>query len=79
MNISTYFERAVRAGEAGYYSERERGTIDVWHDSQRWVYRRPVGASVREVRAAILAAFEQDSGSPMRISGRFPSYTVESL
>ena len=68
-----------RAGTSGYYAERARGTIDVWHDSKRYVYKRPnPDVPVRMVKADILAAFESDGRCTMRISGRYPSYTIES-
>lgn len=68
-----------RAGSFGYSAERQRGTIDVWHDSKRYIYRKPDrDVPVRMVKADILAAFESDSRCTMRISGKFPSYTIES-
>ena len=68
-----------RAGSFGYYAERQRGTIDVWSDSKRYVYRKPnPDVPVLMVKHDILAAFEAN-GTPHRITGRFPSYTIESI
>lgn len=68
-----------RAGSSGYYADRKRGTIDVWHDSKRYIYRKPdADVPTRMVKREILAAFESDGRCTMRISGRFPSYRIES-
>lgn len=68
-----------RAGTSGYYAQRQRGTIDVWHDSKRYIYKKPNrDVPARMVKSDILAAFESDGRCMMRISGRFPSYTIES-
>ena len=68
-----------RAGTSGYYADRLRGTIDVWHDGKRYIYRKPDSdVPTRMVKREILAAFESDGRCTMRISGRFPSYRIES-
>ena len=61
--------KTSRAGEYGYIEDRARGTCDVWHDSKRYVYRRP--RSVKAFKTAILAAFGNAT-----IAGRYPDYTV---
>lgn len=77
MKVSTYFKGHYRAGEYGYYN-RERGTIDVFYDSQKWVYERPKYNTLREFKAALISAFEQDdrSGESFRIAGSYPQYTL---
>jgi hypothetical protein len=30
----------TKAGNSNYYADRKRGTVDVWHDSQRWVFKQ---------------------------------------
>ena len=80
MNANYLFVHVAthRAGNSGYYAKRQRGTIDVWHDSKRYIYRKPNrDVPARMVKADILAAFESDSRSTMRISGKFPSYQIE--
>lgn len=66
-----------RAGSANYYAEHQRGTIDIWHDSQRWVYRHgPTG--LREFRQEILRAFSHpNNGEDVRMTGSYPSYKVD--
>ena len=61
--------KTIRAGECGYVEYRARGTCDVWHDSKRYVYRRP--RSVKAFKIAILAAFGNAT-----IAGRYPDYIV---
>jgi len=43
------------------------------------MYSQPRGVSARTVRAAILSAWEQGSRGEYRITGRWPSYRVESV
>jgi len=78
---STYlfiYVATYRAGTSGYHAERQRGTIDVWHDSKRYVYRKP-NADVpnRMVKRDIVSAFEENGSKIVKISGRFPSYHIE--
>jgi len=61
--------KTIRAGDYGYTQDRARGTCDVWHDSKRYVYRRP--RSVKAFKTAILAAFKNAT-----IAGRYPDYTI---
>ena len=37
-NLSLYFIEQYRNGEPGYYAPRQRGTIDVFEDSKRYIY-----------------------------------------
>lgn len=68
-----------RAGTNGYTAARQRGTIDVWHDQKRYIYRKPdVDVPTKMVKKDILAAFEA-FGTCCKISGRFPSYTIETI
>lgn len=79
-DIGYYHIATHKAGEIGYNVPRERGTLDVWYDNKRWVYDQPTkdGYSVRQIKSAIVSAWE-DIGTPMKISGTWPSYTVESV
>jgi hypothetical protein len=66
-----------RAGSANYYAAHQRGTIDIWHDSQRWVYRHGP-TKLRAFKLDIIGAFSNPRcGEDVRISGRYPSYTVD--
>jgi hypothetical protein len=60
-----------RAGAPGYVADHQRGTVDVWHDQKRYIYRR---ATARAARAFIAHAWQQEY---ITITGRYPSYTVE--
>ena len=64
--------KTSRAGEYGYIEDRARGTCDVWHDSKRYVYRRP--RSIKAFKRAILAAF--GCHGTATIEGRYPDYIV---
>lgn len=71
-----YHIKTSRAGEPGYYAIRERGTVDVWHDSKRYVYRASL-IELRDFKANILSAF--GTRCEAKISGAWPSYTVETF
>ena len=66
IHIITY-----RAGQPGYIVDRQRGTVDIWHDQKRYVYK---SASPGAARAFIEHAWQQEC---IKITGRYPSYTVE--
>lgn len=73
LHIATH-----RAGSADYYSPRARGTVEVVHDSKRYVYRQPqtIGCTVGQFRAALIAGFGS-RGQTVHIAGRFPSYRID--
>lgn len=60
-----------RAGAPGYYEDRQRGTIDIWHDQKRYVYRL---CSATEVRQFIRNAWQHEN---VRIIGVYPTYRLE--
>lgn len=66
---------SFRAGEAGYYREHARATVDVWHDSRRYVYRRP--SDLKEFKCELAEAFSGRLRPPCRVVGAYPSYTIE--
>ncbi len=68
-HIKTY-----KAGEHGYYSAHARGTVDVWYDSKRYVYRKPY-QPVKVFKRELLAAF----GLFSKISGQYPNYKIETF
>lgn len=70
-HIKTY-----RAGESGYYDERERGTVDVWHDSKRYVYAKPY-QGIKAFKCELLYAFGIASRCNAKITGSYPSYTID--
>jgi|TARA_R110000822_G_scaffold9542_3_gene36849 hypothetical protein len=65
MHIITY-----RAGQPGYIDAHQRGTVDIWHDQKRYVYR---SATAKQARAFIWRRWGN-----ITITGRYPSYTLES-
>lgn len=65
--------KTSKAGSFDYQTERMRGTVDVWHDSSRYVYRKP--RSLKAFKREILAAFGDRCMA--KIEGKYPSYTVE--
>ncbi len=67
----------VRAGEAGYSDPLPRGHAEVTHDQKRYIYnlrgiRRPA-----EFRAWVRRTWIDASSNDRRLTGRYPSYTVE--
>lgn len=67
--------KTSKAGSFDYQAERERGTVDVWHDSSRYVYRKP--RNLKAFKREILAAFGDRCEA--RIAGRYPSYEVKTF
>ena len=65
IHIITY-----RAGQPGYIVDHQRGTVDVWHDQKRYVYR---SATAKQARSFIRRGWDNSI-----ITGRYPSYTLES-
>ena len=61
-----------KAGSAGYNAAHRRGTVDLWHDQQRYIYKTE---TPRTVRAFIAHAWQQEN---VAVTGRYPSYTIES-
>lgn len=75
-DFALFHIRTHKAGEHGYHQPRARGTVDVWHDSTRYVYGRfGVKPSARDFRRFIVDAWRVYEGK--KLSGRWPSYTVE--
>ena len=75
IHVATY-----SAGTNGYYAPRKRGTIDVWHESdgKRYVYKKPdpeIPALI--VKHEILNAWDSQ-GQGHRMTGKFPTYKIES-
>lgn len=68
-----------KAGQSSYYVERKRGTVDIWHDSQRWVYRQS-RKDIKSFKKDIYYAFSNNgSVAVVKIEGQFPSYYVETF
>ena len=68
-----------RQGEPSFYSARERGTVHVLaadEGPKLYVYRLPPGSSARDFRTWMKAAWSA-GGRDARVTGRWPSYTVE--
>lgn len=63
--------KTYRAGEPGYNTTRARGTLDIWHDQKRYVYRT---TTARAARQFIRHAWQWEN---IRIAGAYPSYTLE--
>jgi hypothetical protein len=63
--------KTYRAGEPGYIATRTRGTLDIWHDQKRYVYRT---TTARAARQFIRHAWQWEN---IRIAGAYPSYTLE--
>lgn len=76
LNIGEYCIASYRAGESGYYSERKRGTVDVWHDSRRYIYENPK-TSKRALRLSLDSAFSDFGRKCVKVTGRFPSYSIK--
>jgi len=74
--LRLYFIEQFRNGESGYYAPHRRGTLDVWHDNRRYIYDQP-GRDKKRIKSQILVAFSNDGRTTVRISGRWPSYHID--
>jgi hypothetical protein len=69
----------TKAGNSNYYADRKRGTVDVWHDSQRWVFKQNC-KGLKAFKRDIYHAFSNNSRTPVvKIKGQYPSYTVDTF
>ena len=60
-----------RAGAPGYGAAHQRGTVDIWHDQRRYIYR---AARAKAVLEFIDRAWQQEY---IKITGRHPEYFLE--
>jgi len=68
-----------KAGQNSYIAIRKRGTVDIWHDSQRWVYRQN-RKGLKSFKNDIYYAFSKEGSIPVvKITGKFPSYTIQTF
>lgn len=67
--------KTSKAGSFDYQADHARGTVDVWHDSSRYVYRKP--RDLKAFKREILKAF--GSRCEARIEGQYPSYDVKTF
>jgi hypothetical protein len=61
-----------KAGSNGYNAAHRRGTVDLWCDQTRYIYKTE---TPRTVRAFIAHAWQQEN---VAVTGRYPSYIIES-
>ena len=64
--------QTFKAGSNGYNAAHARGTVDLWCDQTRYIYKKE---TPRAVRAFIAHAWQQEN---VTVTGRYPSYTIES-
>lgn len=68
----------IKAGQVGYTFGRERGHLDIWHDSKRYSYDiTGLGVTGKEARSFIRDAWSGALDNGAKITGRFPSYTID--
>jgi len=60
-----------KAGSNGYNAAHRKGTVDLWHDNLRYIYKTE---TPRTVRAFIAHAWQQEN---VTVTGRYPSYIIE--
>ena len=60
-----------RAGAPGYGAAHQRGTVDIWHDQRRYIYK---SARAKAVREFIDRAWQQEY---ITVTGRHPNYFLE--
>lgn len=62
-----------RAGEYGYYANHQRGTVDVYEDGTRYVYRKP-WQGLKRFKDELRNVF--GSKGTAHIDGQYPHYTI---
>jgi hypothetical protein len=67
----------TKAGSSNYYADRNRGTVDVWHDSQRFFKQNRKG--LKAFKRDIYHAFSNNRTPVVKITGQYPSYTVDTF
>ena len=68
-----YFLEKIKAGEAGFYAERKRGTVQVRDDATIYVYKKP-WLGVKKFKRELYTAFGERRA--IRIEGVYPFYTI---
>jgi hypothetical protein len=64
-----------RSGESGYYTERKRGTVDVFFDNKRYIYRKPI--DLMGFKNELREAFAGRGMPPAKVSGEYPVYHID--
>lgn len=73
LTIGAYHIVTHKAGSAGFYEGRPRGTISVREDSSLYLYKQSPWFTDAEWRAGIEEVFCADG---QRLRGTFPNYEV---
>ena len=71
------FCRSYRKGESAYYAEREKGTIEVYEDNLKHLYRETSFYGALDFKAYVKDMFSNCGKKQIRIAGRFPTYRIE--
>lgn len=75
QDYTLLFIHSFRAGEYNYYQPRTRGAVEVYHDDQRYEYRKP--DNVKDFKFWLSIVF--DNGNGVRVTGKYPTYYVDSV
>ena len=67
-----------KAGSFEYTTTHLPGSIDIWHDSSRYVYKQN-RRNLKKFKDSICTAFSNNGSSSVKISGNYPSYEIESI
>jgi len=67
-----------KAGSFDYTITHLPGSVDVLHDSCRYVYKQN-RRNLKEFKNSICTAFSNNGSSSVKISGSYPSYEIESI
>ena len=69
----------AKAGNFKYYADHKRGTVDIWHDSQRWVFKQN-RKGLKAFKRNIYHAFSNNGRTPVvKITGQYPSYQIDTF
>ena len=78
MDIALSHIATYRAGDIDYYNSRERGTVEVWYDSKRYVYRPDGMYKARQFRQFIATVWGgKIDANGLSITGTWPVYHIE--
>ena len=77
-SLGIWHKATHRAGDSNYYADHQRGTLEVHHDSKRYIYEQPP-YSRKETKSAIRDAFSENGRVSVRITGRWPCYAADTF
>jgi len=68
----------ARAGQSGYYDDPKKGTVVIYEDATRYVYKQS-RSNLRQFKREACSAFSEGGRKFVKITGKYPIYTIETF